>query len=216
MRNIKTHITDSMILADIGIRIQYDLKAMALYDAQVREYMLNIINKSASASFTIKETLDMIFKLPKNIIKVYLFGTDAAEEKLISIADFLRYTGVNEFDKLAYSDMARIKANMTIINGLLQKMDIIAKKLESSGNLFINSLRQNSSVLVNIYSGGENEANNSLDVIHQCILPLLSFSNSFYSYFSTIIIDYAIFYCRHRKYLFEAAKLLVERPHIDT
>lgn len=213
---IKTHITDSILLAGIGIRIQYDLRVMALYDSQVKDYIINTVNKSQNnLGDMIKDSLDVIFGMPKRIIKIYLFGNDSIEEKLISVADFLRYTGVKEFDKLTYSDMSRIKANTVIVDGLLKKMDIIANKLEDSGNAFINSLRQNTSILYNIYSGGENEANNSLDIAQRWILPLLSFAGSFYSYFSNIIIEYSIFYCRHRKYLFDAARLLVERPETD-
>jgi hypothetical protein len=111
--------------------------------------------------------------------------------------------------------MSRIKANTIIINGLLKKMEIIANKIKVSGDIFINSLRNNSPVLYKIFAGEEMNENGSLDIIQKWILPLLTFSGSFYSYFSNIIVEYSIRYCRHRKYLFEAAKLLVEGPRID-
>lgn len=212
---IKTHITDSIILAGIGIRLPYDLRVMTLYDPQVKDYVVNSINKASTNIETIDKSLGTVFGLPKAVMKVYLFGRDDAEEKLISISDFLRNTGVKEFEKLTYNDMSRIKANMVIVNGLLKKMEVIANKLQTSGESFINSLQKNRGVLYDMYAGGEYEANNSLDVAQKWILPLLSFSSSFYSYFSNIIVEYSIFYCRHRKYLFEATKLLVERQEND-
>jgi hypothetical protein len=212
---IRAHITDSVILASIGIRLPYDLKVMALYDSQVKDYIINAVSKGSDIGMSLADNLGEVFRLPKKVIKVYLFGKDDAEEKLMSVADFLRFTGVKEFEKLTYNDMSRIKANMIVVDGLLKKMDIISKKLETNGELFINSLQKNKSVLYDIYSGGSFEANNSLDVAHKWILPILSFASSFYSYFSNIIVEYAICYCRHRKYLAEAAKLLVERENIN-
>jgi hypothetical protein len=206
---IKTHITDSLLLAELGIRLQYDIKAISLYDPQVKDYVINVVNKSNDGSLTVKESLFTVFSIPKRILNIYLFGKEEVKPDVIPITVFLQMTGPKEFDKLSYNDMNRIKANALIIEGLVRKMDVISKKLQISGDKFCNSLKRNSSILIDLYSGGFEEAQSSVAVAQEWILPLLSISNSFYNYFSTIIINYSMYYYHHRKALMEASKALL-------
>jgi hypothetical protein len=111
--------------------------------------------------------------------------------------------------------MNNIKANSLIIEGLIRKMDSISKKLQISANKFCTSLRNNSSVIINLFSGGKSEAESSVVVAQNWIIPLLTMSNSFYNYFSTIIIDYSMYYYHHRKSLFEAAKILLTKSKLS-
>jgi hypothetical protein len=105
--------------------------------------------------------------------------------------------------------MKKIKANAVMVEGIVKKMELTAEKLQKSGAKFMESLKDNSLRLLNnkIIAHAEE----SFDSVHQWITPLLSVSSSFYSYFSTVIIEYSLRYCLHRKALAEAAVLLVNQ-----
>lgn len=213
---VKTHITDSLLLADIGIRSTYGIDSMALNDPQVKGYLISLVNKYVNKSLTPLDSFTIIFSIPKKVINMYLYGKEDVKPDVISIANFLQTTGPKEFDKLSYNDMGRIKGNVLITEGLMKRMEAIAKRLQVSGTKFCNSLKQNHSILVDIYTGGENESNDSISIAQKMILPLLSISNSIYSYFSTILLNYGIYYYHHRKALFDASKTLLQKDRLMT
>jgi hypothetical protein len=209
MQRIKTHITDHILLADLGIRTYYDLQAISLYDPQVKDFLLETV-KSIGDTSSVRDSLAHIFRIPKKIMNIYLFGKPEIKAQMMPISDFLKFTGPGEFDKLTHNDMKKIKANSVIIDGLAKKMEIISERLEKSGYKFMESLRNNTPVLLQT-PPSQNEAQNNLYIIQQWITPLISIAGSFYSYFSTIIIEYSMSYCLHRKTLVEAAMILVNQ-----
>jgi hypothetical protein len=211
---IKTNISDSILLAKMGIRIQYDIKAISLYDAQVKDYIFGLDNNSKSGDF-LDTTLFTVFSIPKRITNIFLFGKEDVKPTVISISTFLQATGYKEFDKLSYNDMNKIKANTLTIEGLTKKMDIIAKRLQTSGDKFCKSLSANVPAIVNLYMGDSEKARDATETAKEWILPLLSLSNAFYSYFNSIIINYSMYYYHHRKALAEAAKVLIDKSRVE-
>jgi hypothetical protein len=205
---VAVNFSDTMLLGKLGIRIPYDLNAITFYDAQVKNYMIQAI-KSKAESDNITEILGTAFNSPKKIINIYLFGKDEVNTEVISIADFLKYSGPKEFDKLQYSDMNRIKANSLIISGLVTKMEAIAKRLEVSGKKFCDNLQSNTPFLLKAITDEDN-MRSGIDIARQLITPLLSVSSSFYSYFSSILLNYSLYYLKHRKTLYDAARMLCE------
>jgi hypothetical protein len=209
---LAVNFSDTMLLGKLGIRIPYDLNAITFYDAQVKNYMIQAI-KSKAESDNIAEILGTAFNSPKKIINIYLFGKDEVNTEVISVADFLKYSGPREFDKLLYSDMNRIKSNSLIISGLVNKMETIAKRLEVSGKKFCDNLQSNTPFLLKAISSDKDDTKSGIDIARQLITPLLSVSSSFYSYFSSILLNYSLYYLRHRKALYNAARMLCENPN---
>jgi hypothetical protein len=209
LRTVRIHITDSMILASLGIRLQYDLGAIAFYDPQVKEYLLETVSDLSPTHSNI-QFLKVIFRVHKAAMNIYLYGKPDAKAEMISIADYLKFTGPREFDKLTATSMKNIRANMVTINGLVQKMENISTRLNEAGTKFIASLQKNMPILLQIAPGSE-EVQESLSVIQEWILPLLPMSSSIFSYFNNAIIDYSMQYCIHRKNLVESAMLLVSQ-----
>jgi hypothetical protein len=206
---IKTHITDSVLLGSLGIRIEYNIKPLSLYDPQVKDFLIKIVNERVSGSSGITSVLGIIFSMPKMVINTFLFGKPEIKPDIISITNFLQMTGPKEFDKLTYNNMSSIKSNILIIEGLAKKMDAVSKRIEISGNKFCDSLKRDTPALMNLTLGGEDNTRQIIDIAQKLIMPLLPIVNSFFSYFSSLIINYSMYYCRHRKSLYEAAKMLI-------
>jgi hypothetical protein len=209
MRTVRTHITDSIILAELGIRLNYDLSAIAFYDPQVRDYLLETVGDVLPTESNI-QLLKVILRVPKAAMNIYLYGKPDVKAEMISIADYLKFTGPREFEKLTATNMKNIRANIVIINGLVQKMENISKRLNESGTKFIASLQKNMPVLLQIAAGSE-EVQEALSVVQEWIIPLLPMSSALFSYFNNAIIDYSMQYCIHRKNLVESAMLLVNQ-----
>jgi hypothetical protein len=206
--NLKAGIADFAILGYLGIKLHYTVDSLSLHDPQVRDYLLALVQQAGTASGA-KEALPAIFRIPKEAMNVYLFGNPRAKASMITVAEFLKHTGPGEFDKLNRNEMKKIKANAVMVEGIVKKMELTAEKLQKSGAKFMESLKDNSSRLLNnkIISHAEE----SFDNVCQWITPLLSVSSSLYSYFSTVIVEYGLRYCLHRKALAEAAVLLVNQ-----
>jgi hypothetical protein len=216
LKNAKNHILDSAILVSLGIMLNYDMKPLSLYDPQVKDYLTKTVNENFSGDFKITKALGTIFAIPKKVINLYLFGHDEVKPDVIPISGFLQMTGPKEFDKLYLNDMSRIKSNILYINDQVKRMELISKKIEVSGDRFCESLKKNTPMLMNLFGGGDNYNTRSLiEFSQELILPLLPVISSFYSYFSSLIINYSMYYCRHRKALFESAKMLVQKEEAE-
>jgi hypothetical protein len=209
MRTVRTHITDSIILAELGIRLRYDLGAIAFYDPEVKEYLLEVVSDIVPTASNIK-FLQVILRVHRAAMNIYLYGNPDAKAEMISIADYLKFTGPREFEKLTATNMKNIRANIVIINGLVQKMENISKRLNDAGAKFIASLQKNMPVLLQLAPGSE-DVQEALSVVQEWIIPLLPMSSSIFSYYNNAIIDYSIQYCIHRKNLVESAMLLVNQ-----
>jgi hypothetical protein len=207
-QKVDVNISDSMLLGSLGIRIAYDYNTVSFYDRQVKDY-IGLMIKSNTESGDIVSILTSVFNAPKRIINVYLFGKDEVKPEVVPVSEFLKFTGPDEFNKLEYSDMSRIKANSLVINALVGKMEVIAKKLESSGSKFCGSLQSNIPFIVKA-SSNEEGMMSGIEAARELIIPLLSVSRSFYSYFSTVLLNYSMYYVRHRKALYESAVMLCE------
>jgi hypothetical protein len=212
LRNGKNHITDSAILLGLGIRLKYDLQPISLYDPQVKNYLIKTVNESSSVDFNIVKSLGVIFAIPKKVINLYLFGHEEVKPDVIPITSFLQMTGPEEFNKLLFNDMSKIKSDMLLINESVKKMENISKRIQVSGNMFCESLKQNTPIIMKLFPEESNSLlQYSVEAAQELILPLLPVISSFYLYFSSLITNYCMYYCRHRKALFESVKLLVQK-----
>jgi hypothetical protein len=212
LRNGKNTIVDSAILLSLGIRLKYDLQPISLYDPQVKNYLIKTVNENTSPGFNIVKSLGVIFAIPKKVINLYLFGREEVKPDIIPITSFLQMTGPNEFNKLLFNDMSEIRENTLLINESVKKMESISKRIQVSGSMFCESIKQYAPTIMKLFP----EENNlllkySIETAQELILPLLPVISSFYLYFSSLITNYSMYYCRHRKSLFEAARLLVQK-----
>lgn len=202
---IKTDIRDSKLFFGLGISTLYDIKAVSLYDNQVKDYLLSIPGSDLSDGIGVLKT---IFGMPKTIINIFLYGVDKANPEVIAVSEFLKNAGPKEFDKLLLNNMVDIRNNIIAVNNSIKKMESIAGKLENSSMYFLDSLKTNVPAIVKTVYGDE-KWQKSLEDINQYVVPLISVSCSIYYYFSTLIVDYGIRYCMHRKALFDSSLALL-------